>query len=109
MQRGLLKLRAKQIFFRIKKYNITYLFSLSDAIDMPVKVHGKSYLLIDTAGIRRKSKISLTLEKYSVVQALKSINRCDIALVLIDAEDGLTDQDTKIIGLAYERGKTCII
>jgi GTP-binding protein len=72
-------------------------------------VHGKSYLLIDTAGIRRKSKISLTLEKYSVVQALKSINRCDIALVLIDAEDGLTDQDTKIIGLAYERGKACII
>jgi GTP-binding protein len=80
-----------------------------DAIDMPVKVHGKSYLLIDTAGIRRKSKISLTLEKYSVVQALKSINRCDIALVLIDAEDGLTDQDTKIIGLAFERGKACII
>jgi GTP-binding protein len=66
-------------------------------------------LLIDTAGIRKKSKISLTLEKYSVVQALKSINRCDIALVLIDAEDGLTDQDTKIIGLAYERGKACII
>jgi len=80
-----------------------------DAIDMPVKVHGKSYLLIDTAGIRRKSKISQTLEKYSVVQALKSINRCDIALVLIDAEEGLTDQDTKIIGLAYERGKACII
>jgi len=80
-----------------------------DAIDMPVKVKGKKYLLIDTAGIRRKSKISQTLEKYSVVQALKSINRCDIALVLIDAEEGLTDQDTKIIGLAYERGKACII
>jgi GTP-binding protein len=80
-----------------------------DAIDMTVKVHGKKYLLIDTAGIRRKSKISQTLEKYSVIQALKSINRCDIALVLIDAEDGLTDQDTKIIGLAYERGKACII
>jgi GTP-binding protein len=80
-----------------------------DAIDMPVRVHGKSYLLIDTAGIRRKSKVSQTLEKYSVVQALKSINRCDIALVLIDAEEGLTDQDTKIIGLAFERGKACII
>ncbi|HEX7415707.1 MAG TPA: ribosome biogenesis GTPase Der [Smithellaceae bacterium] len=80
-----------------------------DAIDMTVKVRGKSYLLIDTAGIRKKSKISLTLEKYSVVQALKSINRCDIALVLIDAEEGLTEQDTKIIGLAYERGKACII
>ena len=80
-----------------------------DAIDSTVKVHGKKYLLIDTAGIRRKSKISQTLEKYSVVQALKSINRCDIVLVLIDAEEGLTDQDTKIIGLAYERGKACIM
>ena len=80
-----------------------------DAIDMPVKVHGKNYLLIDTAGIRKKNKISLTLEKYSVVQALKTINRCDIALVLIDAEEGITDQDTKIAGLAYERGKACII
>ena len=80
-----------------------------DAIDSTVKVHGKNYLLIDTAGIRRKSKISQTLEKYSVVRALKSINRCDIALVLIDAEEGITEQDTKIIGLAYERGKACII
>jgi GTP-binding protein len=80
-----------------------------DAIDMPVKVHGKNYLLIDTAGIRKKNKISLTLEKYSVVQALKTINRCDIALVLIDAEEGITEQDTKIAGLAYERGKACII
>ncbi|MGB5219087.1 MAG: ribosome biogenesis GTPase Der [Smithella sp.] len=80
-----------------------------DAIDSSVRVHGKNYLLIDTAGIRRKSKISQTLEKYSVVQALKSINRCDIALVLIDAEEGITEQDAKIIGLAYERGKACII
>ncbi len=80
-----------------------------DAIDSAVKVHGKNYLLIDTAGIRKKSKISQTLEKYSVVQALKSINRCNIALVLIDAEEGITEQDTKIIGLAHERGKACII
>jgi GTPase len=80
-----------------------------DSIDMPLKVHGKNYLLIDTAGIRKKNKISLTLEQYSVVQALKTINRCDIALVLIDAEDGITEQDTKIAGLAYERGKACII
>ena len=65
--------------------------------------------MIDTAGIRKKSKISLTLEKYSVVQALKSINRCDIALVLIDAEEGMTDQDTKIAGVTYEHGKACII
>ena len=80
-----------------------------DAIDTTVKVHGKQYLLIDTAGIRRKNKISLTLEKYSVVQALKSINRCDIALLLIDAEEGMTEQDAKIAGLAYENGKACII
>lgn len=80
-----------------------------DAIDQPVKVRGKNYLLIDTAGIRKKNKISLTLEKYSVIQALKTINRCDIALVLIDAEEGITEQDTKIAGLAFERGKACII
>lgn len=80
-----------------------------DAIDLPVKVRGRRYLLIDTAGIRRKSKISLTLEKYSVVQALKSINRCDVALVIIDAEDGMTEQDVKIAGLAYERGRACVI
>ena len=80
-----------------------------DAVDTIVKVHGKRYLFIDTAGIRRKNKISLTLEKYSVVQALKTINRCDIALVLIDAEEGITEQDAKIVGLAYERGKACII
>jgi len=80
-----------------------------DSIDMEIKVHGKQYLLIDTAGIRRKNKISLKLEKYSVVQALKSINRCDIALVLIDAEEGITEQDAKIAGLAYERGKACVI
>lgn len=80
-----------------------------DAIDTTVKVHGKQYLLIDTAGIRRKNKISLTLEKYSVVQALKSINRCNIALLLIDAEEGMTEQDAKIAGLAHENGKACII
>jgi GTP-binding protein len=66
-----------------------------DAIDTVVKAHGKKYLFIDTAGIRRKNKISLTLEKYSVVQALKSINRCEIALLLIDAEEGLTELRTK--------------
>ncbi|HOU56527.1 MAG TPA: ribosome biogenesis GTPase Der [Smithellaceae bacterium] len=80
-----------------------------DAVDTVIKVHGRRYLLIDTAGIRRKNKISLTLEKYSVIQALKSINRCEIALVLIDAEEGMTEQDAKIVGLAYERGKACII
>jgi len=80
-----------------------------DAIDTPFEYEGGKYVLIDTAGIRRKSRISLTLEKYSVVQALKTIDRCDVALVLIDAVEGMTDQDVKIAGLAFEEGKACII
>lgn len=80
-----------------------------DAIDTPFELNDRKYLLIDTAGIRRKSKISVTLEKYSVIQALKTISRSDIALILIDAEQGITDQDTKIAGLAFERGVACII
>ncbi len=80
-----------------------------DSIDTPFELNGKDYLLIDTAGIRRKSRISLKLEAYSVAEAIKTLNRCDIALLLIDAEEGVTDQDTKIAGLAFERGVACII
>ena len=80
-----------------------------DSIDTPFEQDGKKYVLVDTAGIRRKSRISLTLEKYSVVQAIRTISRCDIALVLIDAAEGMTDQDVKIAGLAFEEGKACII
>lgn len=80
-----------------------------DAIDTPFELHDRKYLLIDTAGIRRKSKISITLEKYSVIQAIKTLSRSDIALILIDAEEGITDQDTKIAGLALERGVVCIM
>jgi GTP-binding protein len=80
-----------------------------DAIDTPFTVHGRKYLLIDTAGIRKKSKVSLVLEKYSVIQALKTLTRCEIALLLIDAKEGITEQDAKIAGLAFERGVACII
>ncbi|MEI6314610.1 MAG: GTP-binding protein, partial [Syntrophus sp. (in: bacteria)] len=80
-----------------------------DSIDTPFERDGKKYLLIDTAGIRRKSRVSLTLEKYSVVQALKAIGRCDIALILIDAVEGMTEQDVKIAGLAHDKGTACII
>ena len=80
-----------------------------DAIDTPFELNDKKYLLVDTAGIRRKSRVSLTLEKYSIVQALKAINRCDIALLLIDAEEGMTEQDAKIAGLTLESGVACII
>jgi GTPase len=80
-----------------------------DAIDTPFELNGKKYLLVDTAGIRRKSRVSNVLEKYSIVQALKAINRCDIALLIIDAEEGMTEQDAKIAGLTIERGVACII
>jgi len=80
-----------------------------DAIDTPFTLAGRPYLLVDTAGIRRKSRISLTLEKYSVIQAIKAISHCDIALMLIDAEEGVTEQDAKIAGLALENGTACII
>ena len=80
-----------------------------DAIDTRFTVHGKDYVLVDTAGIRRKSRVSLTLEKYSVIQAVKTIDRCDIALLIIDAEEGITEQDAKIAGLIFERGVACII
>jgi GTP-binding protein len=80
-----------------------------DAIDTPFEYRDKKYLLIDTAGIRRKSRISMTLEKYSVIEALKTLNRCDIALILIDAEDGVTEQDARIAGLALEKGVASIL
>lgn len=80
-----------------------------DPIDTPFRVSGRNYLLIDTAGIRRKSRISLTLEKYTVVNALKAMERCDIALLLINAEEGITEQDVKIAGLALEKGTATII
>jgi GTP-binding protein len=80
-----------------------------DAIDTPFELNQRKYLLIDTAGIRRKSRITRVLEKYSIVQALKAINRCDIALLLVDAEEGITEQDAKIAGLTAERGTACVI
>ena len=80
-----------------------------DAIDTVMEIEGRRYLLIDTAGIRRKKKISLRLEKYSIVEALKSIDRCNVALLLIDPREGVTEQDTKIAGFIHEKGKGCVI
>ncbi|MBN2538696.1 MAG: ribosome biogenesis GTPase Der [Deltaproteobacteria bacterium] len=80
-----------------------------DAVDTAFDLNDRKYLLIDTAGIRKKSKVSLQLEKYSVIEAIKTLDRCDIALVMIDAQEGVTEQDTKIAGLAFERGVACII
>ena len=80
-----------------------------DAIDTRFERDGKRYTLIDTAGIRRKSRISLRLEKYSIVEALRTIDRCDVALLLLDPKEGVTDQDARIGGFIHEKGKGCII
>lgn len=80
-----------------------------DAIDTPIEMDGQSYVLIDTAGIRRKSRISEALERYSVIRALSAIRRCDVALVVIDAGEEVTEQDTKIAGLVHEEGKGAIL
>ncbi len=79
-----------------------------DAIDSAYEVNGKPYLLIDTAGIRRKGKVDGKIEKFSVIKALRSLDRCDVALIVIDAEEGVTDQDISVAGYAFERGCGCI-
>ena len=80
-----------------------------DAIDSYFENdHGK-YLFIDTAGMRRKSKVDDAIEKYSNLRSISAIDRADVVLILIDANEGVTEQDTKIAGLAHEAGKACII
>jgi GTP-binding protein len=80
-----------------------------DAIDTLFEKDGKRYALVDTAGIRRKSRISLRLEKYSIVEALRTIDRSDVALLLLDSKEGVTDQDARIGGFIHEKGKGCIL
>ncbi|HLO26881.1 MAG TPA: ribosome biogenesis GTPase Der [Geobacteraceae bacterium] len=79
-----------------------------DSVDTSFTCNRKRYLLIDTAGIRRKGKTTQKIEKYSVVDALRSIERADVVLIVLNAEDGVTEQDTKIAGYAYEAGRGCI-
>ncbi len=79
-----------------------------DAIDSLCQVDGKAYLLIDTAGIRRKGKVKQKIEKFSIIKALRSLDRCDVALILLDASEGIAEQDIGIAGYAYERGCGCI-
>jgi GTP-binding protein len=79
-----------------------------DSTDTLFTCNKKRYLLIDTAGIRRKGKVSLKIETYSVVDALRSIERADVVLIVINAEEGVTEQDTKIAGYAYEAGRSCL-
>ena len=80
-----------------------------DAIDTAIEKDGKRYILIDTAGIRRKSRISLKLEKYSIIEALRTIDRSDVVLLVLDAVEGVTDQDARVGGFIHEKGKGCIL
>ncbi|MBF0450446.1 MAG: ribosome biogenesis GTPase Der [Candidatus Magnetomorum sp.] len=79
-----------------------------DAIDTHCVIDGKPYVLIDTAGIRRKQKVKLKIEKFSIIKALRSLDRCDVALIVLDAFEGITEQDIRIAGYAYERKCACI-
>ncbi len=80
-----------------------------DSVDTLLTHDQYTYLLIDTAGIRRKGKTTDKLEKFSILKALKALGRCDIAMVLIDAEEGITEQDTKVIGYTQDQGRALII
>lgn len=80
-----------------------------DAIDTAIKHNGKEYVFIDTAGLRRKNKIKEELERYSIIRTVTAVERADVVLVVIDATEGITEQDAKIAGIAHERGKGIII
>ena len=80
-----------------------------DAIDTPFENESGKYIFIDTAGLRRKSKVNDRIEKYSVLRARMAIERSDVCIVMIDAREGVTEQDTKVAGLAHEAGKASII
>ncbi|MFV0363193.1 MAG: ribosome biogenesis GTPase Der [Suipraeoptans sp.] len=80
-----------------------------DAIDTAIKFEGTEYVFIDTAGLRRKSKIKEELERFSIIRTVTAVERADVVLVVIDAVEGITEQDAKIAGIAHERGKGVII
>lgn len=80
-----------------------------DAIDTEVKHDGKEYVFIDTAGLRRKNKIKEELERYSIIRTVTAVERADVVLMVIDAVEGVTEQDAKIAGIAHERGKGIIV
>ncbi|MFP3154632.1 ribosome biogenesis GTPase Der [Lachnospiraceae bacterium ZAX-1] len=80
-----------------------------DAIDTPLSYNGTEYIFIDTAGLRRKNKIKEELERYSIIRAVTAVERADVVVIMIDATEGVTEQDAKIAGIAHERGKGVII
>ncbi len=80
-----------------------------DAIDMDIRYNGREYVFIDTAGIRRKNKIKEEIERYSIIRAVTAVERADVCIIMIDATEGVTEQDAKIAGIAHDRGKGVII
>ena len=80
-----------------------------DAIDTDIRYNGKEYVFIDTAGLRRKNKIKEEIERYSIIRAVTAVERADVCIIVIDATEGVTEQDAKIAGIAHERGKAVII
>lgn len=80
-----------------------------DAIDTAVKYNGNEYIFIDTAGLRRKNKIKEDLERFSIIRTVTAVERCDVTVLVIDATQGISEQDAKIAGIAHERGKGIII
>ena len=80
-----------------------------DAIDTEVRRNGKDYIFIDTAGLRRKNKIKEELERYSIIRTVTAVERADVVILVIDATEGVTEQDAKSAGIAHERGKGIII
>ncbi len=80
-----------------------------DAIDTPFDLEGRHYVIIDTAGMRRRGKIGLPAEKFSVIRALKAVERSDVVLVMLDAMEGVTEQDQRIAGYAHESGKALVV
>ena len=80
-----------------------------DAIDTDIRYNGKEYVFIDTAGLRRKNKIKEEIERYSIIRAVTAVERADVCIIVIDATEGVPEQDAKIAGIAHERGKGIII
>lgn len=80
-----------------------------DAVDTVIKNNGREYVFIDTAGLRRKNKIKEELERYSIIRTVTAVERADVVIIMIDATEGVTEQDAKIAGIAHERGKGVII
>ena len=80
-----------------------------DAIDTDIKYNGKEYVFIDTAGLSRKNKIKEEIERYSIIRAVTAVERADVCIIVIDATEGVTEQDAKIAGIAHDRGKGIII